>query len=265
MDNELDNYAARLHASLGLDRVADTPEELRARRKLELAAAYRLFGRWGFSEGVAGHISVRDPLRPDAFWTARYAMHHRLVKVSNLLLVKNDGSEVLVGEGPVHPAAITIHGGLLDLRPELVSVAHAHSDYGRVLSATGGEIEMLTQDACVFFEAVSYLDEYGGPAVETRECENISQALGDGSAVILGNHGLLTVGTSAAECAWKFFLLEKVCKVQAVANASGLPRTTLPIDVVKKTAATIGSTEAAEMAFHSELGWICTAEPDLAE
>ncbi len=50
-------------------RVAKTPspptfktlEEERLHRKQRLASAFRLFAKFGFSEGVAGHITVRDP------------------------------------------------------------------------------------------------------------------------------------------------------------------------------------------------------------
>jgi hypothetical protein len=43
-------------------------EEERLYRKQHLAAAYRIFAERGFDEGVAGHISVRDPILTDHFW-----------------------------------------------------------------------------------------------------------------------------------------------------------------------------------------------------
>src|SRR5947209_3452572 len=45
-----------------------SPEEERLHRKQRLAAGFRLFAKFGFEEGVAGHITARDPIEPDTFW-----------------------------------------------------------------------------------------------------------------------------------------------------------------------------------------------------
>ena len=43
-------------------------EDERLHRKQRLAAGFRLFGKFGFEEGIAGHITARDPIEPSTFW-----------------------------------------------------------------------------------------------------------------------------------------------------------------------------------------------------
>ena len=110
--------------------------EERLLRKRELTAAFRLFGRFGFSEGVAGHITARDPEFPDHFWLNPFAMSFNRIKVSDLLLVNEQG-EVVEGEGPVNMAGFHIHSSVDQARPDVVAAAHAHSLYGKAFSSAG--------------------------------------------------------------------------------------------------------------------------------
>src|SRR2546423_1899925 len=86
----------------------DSVEEERLHRKQRLAAAFRLFSRFGFDEGVAGHITARDPERSDHFWVNPFGMHFSQIRVSDLILV-NDKGEVVEGTWPVNAAAFVIH------------------------------------------------------------------------------------------------------------------------------------------------------------
>ena len=88
--------------------VFDSPEEERTYRKQRLAAGFRLFSKFGFDEGVAGHITARDPERLDHFWVNPFAMHFGQIRVSDLILVNHEG-EVVEGDKPVNTAAFAIH------------------------------------------------------------------------------------------------------------------------------------------------------------
>src|ERR1700684_3347326 len=99
-------------------------EEERLHRKQKLAGALRLFGRFGFSEGVAGHITARDPELTDHFWVNPFGMSFRHVKVSDLLLVRHTG-EVVEGSRPVNPAAFAIHSAVHAARPDVIAAARA--------------------------------------------------------------------------------------------------------------------------------------------
>ena len=113
-----------------------TPEEHRLYRKQHLACAFRIFAERGFDEGVAGHISVRDPILTDHFWLNPFSQHFATICVSDLILVNEDG-EVVVGEETINAAAFAIHGEIHKARPDVVAACHAHSVHGKAWSVFG--------------------------------------------------------------------------------------------------------------------------------
>src|SRR5256886_13556242 len=113
-----------------------TVEEERLHRKQRLAAAYRLFGKFGFDEGIAGHITARDPERLDHFWVNPFGMHFGQIRASDLILVNHRG-DVVEGKYPVNGAAFAIHSQVHAARPEVVAAAHAHSMYRQALASLG--------------------------------------------------------------------------------------------------------------------------------
>ena len=202
--------------------VFDTPAQERLHRKQALAAAFRLFSRFGFDEGVAGHITCRDPEYADHFWVNPFGVHFGRIRVSDLILVNEQG-EVVEGNHPVNTSAFAIHSRVHAARPEVVAAAHAHSIYGKAWSSLGRLLDPITQDACAFYEDHALFDDYTGVVYETAEGDRIAQALGQCKAVILRNHGLLTVGKTVEETAWWFITMERSCQAQLLAEAAGKP------------------------------------------
>ncbi|TDD40018.1 class II aldolase/adducin family protein [Actinomadura sp. KC06] len=198
------------------DDVADE----RRHRKERLAAALRIFGKLGFEEGVAGHITARDPERSDHFWVNPFGMSFKHIRVSDLILVNHEG-KVVEGRYPVNEAAFAIHSQIHQARPGVVAAAHSHSTYGRALSALGRKLEPITQDVCAFYQDHGLFDDYTGVVTDLEEGKRIAAALGDAKAVILRNHGLLTVGDTVDAAAWWFITMERSCQVQLLAKAAG--------------------------------------------
>ena len=128
----------------------DSVDEERLHRKQRLAAAFRLFGRFGFDEGVAGHITARDPGDGDRFWVNPFARNFKHVRVSDLILVDRDG-QVVEGNAMVNAAAFAIHSQVHEARPDIVAAAHSHSLHGKAWSSLGRLLAPLTQDACAFY------------------------------------------------------------------------------------------------------------------
>ena len=127
----------------------DSIEQERLHLKQRLAASFRLFGRFGFSEGVAGHITARDPEHSDRFWVNPFGMSFNLIRVSDLICVNHEG-EVVEGEYHVNQAAFAIHSQVHAARPDVVAAAHAHSVHGKAWSSLGRLLDPLTQDSCAF-------------------------------------------------------------------------------------------------------------------
>ncbi len=207
--------------------VFQTLSEERLHRKQRLASAFRIFAKFGFSEGVAGHITARDPELEDHFWVNPFGMHFAQIRVSDLVLVNQHG-EVVQGNRPINEAAFAIHSRIHMSRPDVVAAAHAHSIYGKTWSSLGRLLDPLTQDACAFYEDHGLFDDYTGVVYDVPEGDRIGGALANYKAVILQNHGLLTVGKTVDEAAWFFISMERCCQSQLMAEAVGKPKLIAP-------------------------------------
>src|SRR3990170_7946087 len=179
----------------GQDATCETVDEERLYRKQRLAAAFRVFARRGYDEGLAGHITARDPELSDHFWVNPLAKHFSQIRVSDLILVNHEG-QVVEGNAMVNTAAFVIHSQVHAARPDVVAAAHSHSMHGKAWSTLGRLLDPLTQDACAFYEDHALFDDYTGVVVDIEEGKRIAHALGEKKAVILRNHGLLTAGHS---------------------------------------------------------------------
>jgi ribulose-5-phosphate 4-epimerase/fuculose-1-phosphate aldolase len=236
------------------------PEE-RLHRQQRLAAAFRLFSRLGFDEGIAGHITVRDPENPDNFWVNPLGMHFGLIRVSDLLLVNHQG-DVIYGNRSVNGAAFAIHSQVHAARPDVVAAAHAHSIYGKSWSSLGRLLDPITQDACSFYEDHSIFIEYTGVVFDPSEGKRIAQTLGKNKAIILQNHGLLTVGETIDAAAWWFITMERSCQAQLLAQAAGKPHLIKP-QYAKIAYGQVGTPEMGWFSFQPLYEMIVQQEPDL--
>lgn len=207
---------------LPLPEVFETVEQERAQRKAKLAAVFRMFSRAGLDEGVAGHVTVRDPEHPDTFWVNPFGMHFSMITSSDLVRVDEAG-EVVEGGRAVNGAAVAIHCAVHAARPDVLAAAHAHGPYGKTLSSLEMTVEPLTQDACAFYEHIGVHDSYTGVVLDPAEGRRIGESLGQNKAVILRNHGMLTVGETIDSCAWWFLTLERTAQSQLMAYAAGTP------------------------------------------
>lgn len=237
------------------------PKEEREHRKKRLVAAFRLFSRFGFDEGLAGHITARDPEHEDRFWVNRFRTHFGLMRVEDLILVDNEG-RVLEGEGPLNQAAFAIHSQVHAARPDVIAAAHAHSMYGKTWSTLGRRLTPLTQDACAFYEDHGLFNDYTGVVNDPEEGKRIAHALGGAKAVILRNHGLLTVGHSVDEAAWWFITMERSCQSQLMAEAAGSPVRISDKDA-RLTASQVGGHLAGFFSFQPLYDLILSEQPDM--
>lgn len=241
----------------------ETVEEERTHRKQRLAASFRLFGRFGFSEGVAGHITARDPEFPETFWVNPFGMHFSHISASDLIRVDEQGN-VVEGDYEVNRAAFCIHAAVHAARPDVVAAAHSHSVHGKAFSALGKHLDPLTQDACAFYDDHALFDDYTGVVVDVEEGKRIAHALGENKAAILKNHGLLTVGTTVDSAVWWFITMERTCQAQLLADAAGPTR---PIDpeMAKMTSGQVGDEAVGWFSFQSLYDNILRLEPDLLD
>ncbi|HMK98838.1 MAG TPA: class II aldolase/adducin family protein [Acidimicrobiales bacterium] len=241
----------------------DDVEDERVHRKQRLAAAFRLFSKFGFEEGVAGHITARDPQFPDRFWVNPFAVSFAHISVSDLICVDANG-EVVEGTKPVNRAAFAIHSQVHAARPDVMAAAHSHSVYGKSWSALGRLLDPITQDVCAFYQDHGLFDDYTGVVIDLEEGKRIAAALGEHKAAILRNHGLLSVGHTVDEAAWWFITMERSCQAQLLAEAAGTPVKIDP-DNAALTASQVGGHYAGWLSFQPLYQKIVREQPDLLD
>ncbi len=239
----------------------ETVEDERAHRKAGLAAAFRMFSKAGLDEGVAGHVTVRDPEHLDTFWVNPFGMHFSMIKSSDLVRVDEEGA-VVEGDRAVNGAAVAIHCAVHAARPDIMAAAHAHGPYGKTLSSLEMTIEPLTQDACAFYEDIGIHDSYTGVVLDPAEGRRIGESLGDRKAVILRNHGMLTVGETVESAAWWFLTLERTAQSQLMAYAAGTPRK-IGHEEATQTRGQVGFELAGWFQFQPLWERICRDNPDI--
>jgi len=217
--------------------------ELRRNQLEKLAAGFRMFAYFGFNEGVAGHITLRDPEFPDHFWV-------------NPLVVQ--------GDKDVNVAAFAIHSRLHAARPDVNAAAHSHSIYGRTFSTLGKPLDPISQDACAFYETQAMYKDFSGVVEEIDEGDEIAKALGDKKVIILQNHGILTTGPSVDIALWFYMSMERCCQAQLMAEAAGTP-VIIPHETAVKTRDFIANDIAAWASYQPAYDMIIKREPDLLD
>ncbi|PWB82263.1 MAG: class II aldolase/adducin family protein [Methylocystaceae bacterium] len=238
-------------------------EEERLHRKQRLAATFRLFALYEFDQGLAGHVTARDPEFPDHFWVNPLGVYFGHIRVSDLLLVNHEG-EIVHGDRPVNQAAFAIHSAIHQARPDVVAAAHTHATYGKAWSTLGRTLDPLTQDSTAFYKDHVLFDDYTGVVLERSEGQRIAKALGPHKAAILRNHGLLTVGPSVEAAAFWYIAFENAARTQLLAEAAGTPKP-LSDAVASHTASQVGRPEGGYYSFQPLWDRITRAQPDLLE
>jgi len=198
------------------DKVA--PEEWKIR--VDLAAAYRLVAYFGWDDLIFTHLSARVPGAEHHFLLNPYQLMFEEVTASSLVKVDMEGRPV--GETPfiTNAAGFTIHSALHMARADAQAVMHLHTPHGQAVSAHSDGLLPLTQTAMLIRDEVAFHD-YEGVAVDLDERERLIANIGDRSAMLLRNHGTLTVGETVGEAFLKMYFLERACEAQILALSAG--------------------------------------------
>ncbi len=199
--------------------------------RVDLAAAYRLLALYGMDDTIFTHTSVRLPGDSHRFLINPYGMMFDEIRASDLVTVDPEGHSV-DGADNVNPAGFTIHSAIHLTRDDAVCVMHTHTLAGMAVSALKGPLLMANQMSMEFYGRLAY-HPYEGIALDLSERERLQQDLGDKPAMILKNHGLLTVGRTVAEAFYYMYYLEMACRIQLAVQSTGAPASIPPDDVVE--------------------------------
>ncbi|MEU1201174.1 class II aldolase/adducin family protein [Streptomyces sp. NPDC005813] len=212
---------------------ASAEEERRLRR--ELAAVYRLVAHFRMTDLIFTHISQRLPGPDNHFLINPYGLLFEEITASNLVKIDLDGNPVEPTPHPVNPAGFVIHSAIHKARPDAHCVLHTHTRAGCAVAAQRDGLLPVNQMSMEFHNRVGYHD-YEGVALNLDEQQRLVTDLGRHPALILRNHGLLTVGESAAQAFLRMYYLEKACEIQVTAQSGGVPLVLPPAQVCEYTA-----------------------------
>src|SRR5438477_2856631 len=226
-----------------------TETEWKAR--VDLAAAYRLVALYGWDDLIFTHISARVPGADHHFLLNPYGMMFDEVTASSLVKVDLDGKKVLDSPYFINPAGFTIHSAVHAAREDALCVMHLHTDYGIAVSAQKSGLLPISQQAMFALSSLAYHD-YEGLALDEEEQPRLVADLGDKKFMILRNHGLLTIGRTAAEAFLGMFLLERACEIQILAQSGGGELSMIPEPIVDRVASQLSAVTVGQGA---ELTW----------
>ena len=208
-----------------------SPAEWQAR--LDLAATYRLIAHYGWGDVIYNHSSMRVPGEDRKFLIKRHELLYTEVTASNLVKVSMDDD--LDESAGVNRPGFTLHGGVLSARPDVNCAVHVHTEIGMALAGLKHGLRMLSQPAVRFHNRVGYHD-YEGITEDFGERARINAALGKNRALIMRNHGLLTVVQTPREAFVLMKSLLEAADIQLKMEATGGDLVEIPAAICEKTA-----------------------------
>ena len=214
------------------ERVSD--QEWQAR--VDLAAAYRLVAHYGWDDLIFTHISARVPGPEHHFLINPYGMMFDEIQASSLVKVDLDGTIVSETSYIINPAGFTIHSAVHAAREDALCVMHLHTDYGIAVSAQKDGLLPISQQSLFSLASLAYHD-YEGLALNDAEKPRLVEDLGTKNNLILRNHGLLTIGKSAAEAFLSMYILERACRIQILAQSGRVELVQVPDQILQGVAA----------------------------
>ncbi len=201
------------------------PAEWAAR--VQLAAAYRIFDRLGWTELIYNHISLRVPGEPGHFLLNPFGLHYSEVCASNLVKVDVRGNIVGTSRWPINPAGFTFHGAIHETLPDAHCVMHVHTTPTMAVCCLDEGLSYTNFYAAQLYGKVAY-HEFEGITVHLDEGRRILQSAGGKPVLLLRNHGPVAIGFSLANAFSLMWLLQRACEVQVTAMAMGRLRPIAP-------------------------------------
>ena len=223
-----------MNDSLLPDTAGVDPAEWQVR--VDLAACYRLLAHFGMTDLIYTHVSTRVPNRHDHFLINPYGLMFHEVTASSLVKVDHTGAIVEPSCYTINPPGFVIHSAVHMARPDVACVLHTHTPATIAVSCLAEGLMPLTQKSFRFYGRLAY-HEYEGISLDLDERDRLATDLGEKSAMLLRNHGALTVGRNTAEAFELMYALETVCRIQLDVLATGREIVMPPPAVAAKAAA----------------------------
>ncbi|CAE8711739.1 unnamed protein product [Polarella glacialis] len=185
----------------------------------ELAVAARILAAAGLALDVAGHITAMIPGGSGHMWSTPYGIWWRDVTSADILAIDADGN-VVEGSWDVTPA-VAIHTELHRARADAAVIIHGHPYYGSLLSAMHEIPEIAEQQAIMFDGDIALFHEYTGGIDNPADGQRLASAVGNATAIILANHGVMITGESVPQAVYRAVTFERTCRLHFDMLAAG--------------------------------------------
>ncbi|EWY41692.1 aldolase [Skermanella stibiiresistens SB22] len=173
----------------------------------------------GQGDLIWGHVSARVPGLDETILMKPAGFGLDEIERPNLITVNLDG-EKTAGLDPLH-VEVFIHTEILRARSDVQAVVHTHPIHAVAFSALDRPLIAISHEGAMFCEGLPVFDQTSDLIVNPRLGQDVANRLGDANAVLLRNHGIVTVGRSVEEAVMTAIMLEKACRTQLLAEAAG--------------------------------------------
>ena len=231
----------------------------------ELAAAFRWSARLNYHEGIANHFSVAVNDDGNQFLINPKDLHFSTIKSSDLLLLDaNDPTTMSQANAP-DATAWGLHGAVHRHCSHARCVLHTHSIFSTVLACLEDpRLPAIDQNTAQFHNRVVLDTEFDGMAFND-EGERCAAMLTDPNkkVMLMGNHGLMVLGTGVADAFNRLFYFERSAETYIRALQTGMKLKFLSDEVAEKTAKQWESyEESADLHFNALKSILDTHESD---
>ena len=136
---------------------------------------------------------------------------------------------MLRGQGELRRVAFHIHARIHMRNPAATCVLHVHPQYLTALSMLEAPEFALAHTNNLYLNDRMVVDNDGGqPVLDNEEGDRIADLLGDATILVMGGHGVTTVGPTVEEAFDELHSAERTCMYQMTAMATGQPLRRLP-------------------------------------
>lgn len=184
-----------------------------------LALACRIVAHQSHATGLAGQLTIRDPNDAEIFWTQTYGLAVEEALPANMLRINNE-IEVVDGEGMANPAN-RFHAWVYQARSDVGAIVQTHAPRASALSMLKEPLVLAHMDVMALFGDVAWLPNWPGVPFGDEAGRIITDALGDKSAILLANHGLLTVAATIERATMLAVTFEHAARLQLLARPAG--------------------------------------------
>ena len=229
-------------------------------QRVDLAASYQLLSHYGWDDGVFTHNTARVP-KTDHFLINPFGLKFNEVNASNLVKIDRDGKKVMDSPYPILEAGFIVHSAIHLGRPDAHCVMHTHTLAGCAVAAQKKGLLMLNQKSMEFYNRIGYHD-YEGIADNLEERERMATNLGSNKALVMRNHGLLTIGLNMAQAFGRMRRLHESCELQVMAQSGGSQLIEPCPETCENAALQFDNrTNSSEVAWAAELRMLDTINP----